>query len=137
MATKGIKAFEDALKADEGLKQRYGEALEAIAGAGKATSDGEAMQMAAAELGFEIPLEELEQAWASLQELDDSELESVVGGNRQTLEDEYGHDFFCYGIWHCAIVSMHTECKDISVACWSDWKCAIVNNEPVCIFNEL
>ena len=78
MAFTTPKAFEDTLKADEGLRRRYEETLKRVIEAGEAASDGEAMQRAAAQLGYELSLEELEQAWADMQQLDDAEDEFVL-----------------------------------------------------------
>ena len=116
MEKKGLKVFEDALKADETLRQRYEEVL---GGVTEAASDGEAMQKAAAELGYEITLEELEQAWAAGQELDEKELASVAGGLYEN-DDEW-----CVMIHSCYTVAFHDR-EGKANACWSDYSCAVV-----------
>lgn len=135
MEKKGIKAFEAALKADETLHQKYEEALKGVT---EAASDGEAMQKAAAELGYEITLEELEQAWAAGQELDESELASVAGGQSD-------HSNWCLANWFCYTVAKHTDVPDEegpgnyqctkewlesshTESCWSNYWCVIWNN---------
>ena len=132
MAEKGLKAFEEALKADEALRQRYEEALKGVT---EAANDGEAIQKAAAQLGYELSLEELEQAWASSQELDESELTAVAGG-----QDQYSD--WCWVGWCCYTVVKHPDdieddnekcTKDFKVnnhteACWSDYNCVAWSN---------
>ena len=141
MSNKGLKAFEAALKADEGLRRKYEEALSGIT---EAACDGEAMQKAAAQLGFEVTLEELERAWASSQELDVSELSTVAGGqsyyqNRCLVGwccytvvkhpddipdvDQYGSKVGSYECSKALLETFHTE------ACWSDYNCVWFNKE--------
>ena len=132
MEKKGLKAFEEALKADKSLWQRYEEALKGVTGA---ASDGEAMQKAAAELGYEVSLVELEKAWAAEQELDDAELDAVAGG-----QDQYSN--FCFVMWCCYTVTRHPDIPDEpndpgcprmysdkshTEACWSNYNCLCVN----------
>lgn len=126
MTDKGLKAFEDAFKNDEALRRRFEEALEDVA---EAANDGEAMVKAAAQLGYEISLEELERAWADAQELDSAELEAVAGGGINTGEDEYGHDWWCFTAWHCYTATLHTKTNSMMVNCWSDYLCAKWWNE--------
>ena len=97
MAQVGLKTFEEALKADEALRQRYEEALK---DAVETSSGVEVIQGVAAELGFELSLEELEQALAACQELDDSELESVAGGGDIDYE-------FCTIAYYCVVFFLH------------------------------
>lgn len=97
MAQVGLKAFEEALKADEALRRRY---EEAIKDAMEASSGVEAIRGVAAELGFELSLEELEQTLAECQELDDSELESVAGGDEDIPE-------FCTLAYYCVVFFLH------------------------------
>lgn len=121
MEKKGLKVFEDALKADEALRQKFEEALKNVTGV---SSDGEALQKAAAELGYEISLEELEQAWVAAQELDETELASVAGGGpaeNNWRDDWCALNWFCYTLAHHEeVVGEHYE------ACWSDYYCSIV-----------
>ena len=117
------KEFEGILKADEGLRQRFEEALKAVT---EAANDGEAIQKAAAQLGYELSLEELEQAWAAAQELDEAEMGAVTGGTQTkdghwTSEDDWCvANYFCYTAWsHDDVPGMHYE------SCWSNYYCAI------------
>lgn len=131
MSDKGLEAFEAALKADEELRTKFEEALRA---ATDARSDGEAMQRAAAQLGFEVMLEELERAWAGAQELDVSELGAVAGG-----QSDYQN--WCLIGWCCYTVVKHPDdipdrgrgCekyyveKNHTESCWSDYNCVWFN----------
>ena len=73
-----IKRFEEALSADERLRNKYDAALKKITDEGTAQSDGEVMVKAAKELGFEISIDEMERFFAEMREIDDNELENVV-----------------------------------------------------------
>lgn len=118
MAQTGLKAFEDALKADVELQKRYEEALKGVT---EASSFGEAVQKAAAELGYEVTLEEFEQAWAERQELDDAELESVAGGKVDYVDEWCLVDFHCYlALSHDRVDGVHNE------ACAGNYYCIIV-----------
>ena len=59
----------------------------------------------------------------ALQELDDSELDSVAGGDWTDGEDECGHDSSCITLWHCYSVTLHTSSETMHVKCWTDWIC--------------
>ena len=102
MGKKGLKALEEALKADESLRQKYEEALKGVTGA---ASDGEVMQKAAAQLGYEVSLVELEQACAKTQKLDAAELDAVAGG-----QDQYQD--YCFAMWCCYTVTRHPDIPD-------------------------
>ena len=117
-----IKRFEDALNADEELCARYAEAVKRIAEAGEATCDGEVLVKAAAELGYDISLAELERSYAESQDLSDEELETVAGGRSQVCL----FDYYCYtAIWH----DEHDPWgRKEQLACWSDWKCVFFNH---------
>lgn len=130
MAKTGLKTFEDALKADEALRARFEEALKNVT---EAENDGEAIQEAAAALGYEISLEELEQAWADSQELDDAELDAVAGGQDEH-DDVCWYDYYCFGAWRHDDVpdEHHPRCwTDFTMthteACWKDYRCNIWN----------
>ena len=73
MAQMTLKEFEETIKADEALRQRYEEAL-------RGARDVEDVLKAVAQLGFELSRSELEQAWADAQQLDNAELDAVAGG---------------------------------------------------------
>ena len=111
-----FKAFEAALQADEALQKRYEAALKEV-DIKEASCDGEVIRQAAAKVGYDIPLEELEQAWAAVQEMDESEFTAVTGGARGQDEDEYLHDHVCWVGWHCFVAMMHTESEDHMCAC--------------------
>lgn len=111
MAKTTLKAFEEALKADEALLARFEEALKGVT---EAANDGEAVQKAAAQLGYELSMEDLEQAWAASQELDPTELEAVAGGQNE-------HSDWCIGSWFCFTVMKHTDVPDTGVGCAEPW----------------
>ena len=136
--SENIKKFEEALSADENLRNKYEAALKKIADEKLAESDGEAMVKAAKELGFEISIDEMERYFASIQELDDEELENAAGGAdghdapegrskcdddaiaiAMKVRDEHGHDGACLATWHCATAFLHTETESKRVLCWS------------------
>ena len=85
--------------------------------------------------------------------MDDDELENVAGGEEANKEydwsrikedcwydytcfkvwnnrqqDEYGHDGSCGTLWHCSIVTLHTEAKAGTENCWKNNKCDLVHN---------
>ena len=119
MGNTGLKMLEDALAADSELRDKYQEILDRVIAEGGAKNDGEVIQKVAAELGYEVPLEELERAWAGEQELDEAELDKVAGG----WTDEHGHDTSCFVAWHCYTITCHTETIHKNVNCWSNYKC--------------
>ena len=139
--SENIIKFEETLSKDESLRTKYEAALKKIADEKLAGSDGEAMVKAAKELGFEISIDEMERYFASIQELDDEELENAAGGadghdapegrskcddnlgRANDSEDEHGHDGFCLVTWHCATGFLHTETDSKKVMCWSDYLC--------------
>ena len=144
--SKNIQKFEEALSADENLREKYEAALKKIVDEKLAESDGEAMVKAAKELGFEINIGEMEQAFAAVQELDDEELENAGGvseghsgpegtqkcddfiGKAGSSKDEYGHFGVCLATWHCATAFLHTKTDSKDVMCWSSYLCVAINN---------
>ncbi|MDO4539093.1 MAG: hypothetical protein Q4B54_13095 [Coriobacteriales bacterium] len=122
-----LSRLEDDLEKDEGLRKKLDEAARRIAEEGKAGSDVEAISAAAAELGYDVSVADLERASAEGADVDDAELELVAGGFG-TKEDEYGHDVWCFTAWHCTAATLHTETKSHEVACWSDYMCFFVVN---------
>ena len=70
MSEEQLKAFLEAVKADEGLQEQL-----------KAAADADAVVAIAKSVGFVISLDELEAAvQAAVDELSDEEIESVTGG---------------------------------------------------------
>ena len=98
---RGHQKFEEALSVDENLRNKYEAALKKIADEKLAESDCEAMVKAAKELGFEISIDEMERYFASIQELDDEELENADTTLLQFTEgshvtygaEECGHEY--------------------------------------------
>ncbi len=78
-------------------------------------------------------------AFHELKELDLEEIDNVAGGgfcwtdymcatiDVSRMEDEHGHDRFCYTIYHCLTAFMHTDTEMENSACWSDYKCLAIN----------
>ena len=116
--------LEKVLANDEALAAAYQEALSGAKDAG-AQSDAEAIALAAKAAGVELTAEEVEQAAAATQELSDSDLETVSGGDFWSgSDDEYGHEDSCVAAWHCHVVLRHTDSESKTVSCWSDYACA-------------
>ena len=132
-----IRKFEEALSKDKDLAQKYEDIIKRIVENKEAGSDGEAMVKAAAELGYDIPIEELERSYAAIAEVSDESLDSVAGGESDEPEeydyrydeDEYGHDLCCYSLWHCYTTFMHTKTKLRKERCWSDYHCVFVSTD--------
>ncbi len=132
--------FKADMEADESLRAKYEEAIERIVEAKDATSDGDAMCKAAAELGYQISVAELERARAdSLEDVDEEELDEVAGG---LCWEDYACDFayhtkqekmdlpkWCMEIYSCLTVLMHADTGEDS-ACFSKYKCAPVFRHP-------
>ena len=110
--------FEADINADGKLRESFDAAIKRIAGAGETTNDGDAMVKAAAELGYDLSLNELERLYAESQELSDEELGAVAGGRA----DSCMTDYYCY-----TVVNHDSETdpdgKKESVACFVDYKC--------------
>ena len=105
--SENIIKFEEALKTKE-KREAYEAALKKIIDEKSAKSDGEAVQKAAKELGFDLSIEELERCVASKQEIADDELDKVAGG-------------WCWFDHSCNTVTCHD--KDDLDACWSEYLC--------------
>ena len=68
-----------------------------------------------------------------MQELDQDEMEAVNGGAENKSEcsiawdvaaqDEKGHNNWCLTLWHCGLITCHTETNSQKVYCYSDYKC--------------
>ena len=128
MGAKGLRAFEEALATDKALVDNYQAVVEQIIASGDAGSETEIVVKAAAELGYDVSLEELERALAGVQELDEAELDSVAGGDPRycTISDtcdEFGHDNTCVVFWHCYAAFRHTDAQSQRVDCWEDYIC--------------
>lgn len=94
MAEESIRKFEEAMKADEALRDRYRETLNAVKAEGKVNGETEAAAETATRLGYPITAEELEQARAAARELDDEELDAVAGG-----VSAFGWEFHCISVY--------------------------------------
>ena len=136
-----IAELEKALAADEALAAKFKEVLESddVQGLG---SDSEALAKAAAAVGIEVSPAEIERGVAQLQELSEDDLEAVAGGIWDTGSAGDGHDGYCFTIYHCLTVLMHTSGDPEGCvldygnnpttdreSCWSDWSCVWANNE--------
>ena len=82
---------------DEALRARIEETAKDIADQGKASSETEALVMAAASLGYDVSVSDAERAAADDEELSLDELSSVAGGG---LFDK------CGVLWHCVMANM-------------------------------
>ena len=128
-----IKRFEEALSADESLRNKFEAAIKKITDEGTAQSDGEVMVKAAKELGFEISIDEMERFFAEMQEIDDNELENVAGGRKIKFDegskrtDEYGRNLYCLGLWHCYTGFLHTDTESKEASCWKNYSCILAN----------
>ena len=143
-----LQRMERDLNEQPELREKLDAEIKRIAEAGEAQSDGEAIVKAAASLGYDVTLEELERAAADLEKLDDGELEASGGsGNRPAdgeycfrdfscdsmwntaTEDEKGHNAWCHVSWHCYVAILHTETNSKNVHCWSDYICELIQKD--------
>lgn len=129
--TESLRKFEEALVSDPELRNKLDLAVKEAMESGDCKTDGEALSKAAASLGYEISFAELERMEAENEELDLDELEQVSGGEsycsffwHTAMEDEYGHNAWCLTLWHCDMVSMHTETESKNVHCWENFQCS-------------
>ena len=113
-----IKAFEAALKENKELQEKFAAAQKRIAENKEASSDGELLVKAAAEIGFTLSMEELERAFAQDQELSDEELDNVVGG----VNNGSANDTWCVKDYACYFVYKHDSTNKLA-ACFSDYNC--------------
>ena len=104
--SENIKAFEAALKEDKDLRETYEAALKRISKNKEASSDGEALVKAAAEVGFPLTMDALERKQAENEELSDHDLEMVSGGTTSS-------DTFCWVDYSCDYI-YRTEWNDQS-----------------------
>ena len=98
--SENILAFEAALKENKERQEKFEAAAKRIVENKEASSDGEMLVKAAAEIGFTLTLEELERAFAQMQELNEEELGNVAGGVSNT-------DSLCWKDYSCSFVYHH------------------------------
>ena len=124
-----LNRLEEALRNDTELQKKYEETCKKIAESGKAKNDGEVMVKAAAELGFSITIEELERATAAAEELNEDALDMVAGGRVDMCsEDNRGHNNWCLTLWHCDVITLHTETTTHEESCFTNYICDTINN---------
>lgn len=113
-----------ALEADQEKAKAFEKTLAGITKE-QASSDAEAISLAAKAVGYEVTPEEVERALAAHLEADDAELENVAGGGWFGMSEESdGHDIWCLGVaWHCYYTFLHTSAANGQTACWSDYQC--------------
>ena len=119
--SENIQAFEAALMDNIALQDKYKAALKRIIENKEATSDGEAMVKAAAEIGFTLTMAELERKAAENQELSDDDLEQVSGGSAERNS--------CWYDYACEWANMHDSTSKNDV-CFADYLCSFVFNDP-------
>ena len=116
--SENLLAFEAALKESKELQEKFAAAQKRIAENKEASSDGELLVKAAAEIGFTLSMEELERAFAQDQELSDEELDNVVGG----VNNGSANDTWCVKDYACYFVYKHDSTNKLA-ACFSDYNC--------------
>ncbi len=112
-----LVAFEAALKESKELQEKFAAASQRIAENKEAESDGELLVKAAAEVGFTLTMEELERAFAQIQELNEEELGNVSGGASNTQD-------LCWKDYSCSFV-YHHDSTDKDDFCAFDYFCII------------
>ena len=122
-----MEKVQEALKADKELQKKLEDEIRRLAGAGEASSDGELIAKALqAVLGVEIPLSEIEKAYAQSQKLSDEDLDKVAGG--EDWDKDY-YDDWCTFDYCCYTAFYHSEyAKGDQNACWSDYTCVFFNH---------
>jgi predicted ribosomally synthesized peptide with nif11-like leader len=113
--SENILAFEAALKENKELQEKFEAAAKRIVENKEASSDSEVLVKAAAEIGFTLTMEELERAFAQIQELNEEELENVAGGAAAKNDD------WCAFSHHCYIAFLHTYDGSTTAACWDNY----------------
>ena len=147
--------LERALNEHPELREKLDAEVKRIAEAGEAVCDGDVLVKAAASLGYTITMEELERSAASLEKLDDDELEASGGGLWSRKEksvndpkdkgcskaqkaftiaknskDEKGREGACFADWHCSMALKHSDSKTRDKECWSDYLCYYISKDP-------
>lgn len=127
-----LNRLEEALRNDTELQKKFEETRKRIAESGEAKNDGEVMVKAAAELGFSITIEDLERAKAAAEELNEDALDMVAGGGYVRVdmcsEDNRGHDNWCLTLWHCDVITLHTETTTHEESCFSNYICDTISS---------
>ena len=98
--TENLKKFQEALKADDDLKQKLGEELKRVLTEQSEESEGDALIKAAKSLGYDLSKSDFDKLKASTQELDPNELEKVSGG-------------WCWWDFSCYTVRCDSEALEI------------------------
>ena len=107
------KKFEQAIRDDKELAQRYEEELKRIATEKSAGSDDEGFAKAAQALGFDVTVSDIEKARAETQELDPEELDKAAGG-------------WCWGSYDCYTAWHHDTPDEDGTACFKDHECLLI-----------
>ena len=109
-----LKAFETALNESKELQENFVAAQKRIVENDAASSDGELLVKAAAEVGYTLTMAELERVMAQSQELSDEELNRVVGGADK-------NDDWCLFNHHCFATLRHTDDGSTTATCWKNY----------------
>mgnify|MGYP007101919737 FL=1 len=132
MFSEEMKRFDADMNSKEELVAKFGEICDRLSKEmqGSGASEFELMAKAANELGYQITAEEMERNTVEKETVDPEELASAVGGidwpQKSGGEDEKGHDAWCLTLWHCNVITLHTEHEtNRRVSCWSDHQCVI------------
>ena len=130
-----ILRLEKDLAQNKELSEQFKIAMEEAGKSGECKCDGEVMVRAAASLGYEISLAEIERMAAESEKLELGEMEKIAGGNcdkdwdcnfdYQGCHDEHGLHHICVVTWHCLTAFMHTESEDHQNVCFSDYSCLL------------
>ena len=133
--SENIRAFEAALRESKELQAKFAAAQKRIVENKEASSDGEVLVKAAAEIGFTLSMAELERATAQMQEINDEELKQVSGG---FSGGDYAPDNYatCLGAYYCHYVWAHDEDGFKNRACWNDYICNIIVNDKFDLASE-
>jgi predicted ribosomally synthesized peptide with nif11-like leader len=113
--SENMLAFEAALKENKELQEKFAAAQKRIVENKEASSDGEVLVKAAAEVGFTLTMEELERFFAQSQELCDEDLDKVAGGAAAKNDD------WCWFDHHCYIAFLHTDDGSTTANCWDNY----------------
>ena len=148
-----LKRFEEDLKKSAEAREKLEVLFGRIVKEGKAQSDGEAMVLAAKEMGYQITLADLDKKAADAEALDTEEMERVTGGatdlnvyyeskngeeiaKRNDCTVNYACDYIWnqqlvdengHNTWCLAYYNCHTVLShgsdDQNTSCWSNYKC--------------
>ena len=112
-----LMAFEAALKESKELQEKFVAAQKRIVEKNEASSEGELLVKAAAEVGFTLTMAEIERAFAENQELSDEELDNVAGGASNATG-------LCWKDYACSFV-YHHDSTDKDDFCAFDYFCIL------------